>query len=1004
MFAYDFRPELFLRTPLWSYADYAPAKPEKALRDPLFRLALYLASPAFFGVLEAKQFDPGAFNAKELVSLRKYYNRLCFRPTPFGLFSAFTLAAWGNEGKLVVQGADTAKVHILPDQELAALIGKAAASDLFSGRYFLNPALYRLGSEFRFIRTGREGQGSKLTYALESLDRDPLFGALFNWLLKGEKTGENILAFVAKKTRCDREAALAYLAFLREAGLVFSSLDANIAGTDYAERLGDTPGLPRTPLAALLRRLRQLPAQALPGMEQELRAVLAGQGLPLPGKYFYVNTEKSRVSGAIPLLYQEKLIAALGALRRLSAPSPPALLDRFIRDFAQRFDRAKIPLLQALDPDAGVGYGDLAEQAGTSALLKEIHFPSKAEEARQVTWSPAHRLLLDQWQQTQDGTIRLKAADIAQLPEPAGVQPPPSLAVLFRITGQGLLIESAGGVTANALAGRFTTLSGGVAQLGREIAAQEQENNPGVVFAEIGQLSDHYTDNVNRRQHLYRYEIPVNAVSLLPQDQQVALRDLLVSVDGGEVILESVRLQKRIVPRLSSAYNFRHNNLAVFRFLCELQYQSLQADLSFDPAQFFPGMAHYPRVEYEGVILSPAKWRVSGDLAALSGAELRTRLNLPGWIALTRFDQQLVFHLEDPEQLRFFEDCTRGMNDYELREFFLPPPQAGPVHGPDGRPLVNQLIAFLVSRDTVYRPLPVPGRVPGKVQRDFIPGSSWLYLKIYCNPHAANDLLVRRVLPVIRELARTKGTSWFFVRYADPGPHIRLRLRIPEAQTGPVLQRFKDRFAGLVSGQLVREYQADTYRRELERYGSDLIETAEDFFRASSDLVMGFLKNQQKTGAETDRLAISSFGLLLDHLLPDLAAQTAFLGRMSAAFYAEFNGDKAFRLALDQLYRGSGREFAARLQDRALYRELQLQNRRKKFVSAIQLLEQKMQGFEQPRREALLADCIHMHLNRLYSDRQRQQEFVLYYCFHKHKQSRLAIERRASPGVPLVME
>src|ERR1700743_3055928 len=108
---YQFFPQLFLRAPLWSYADYRAGSIAGPLKDPCFRLALYLASPGFYRVLEAKNLDTGLMNEKELHSLEKYYNRMSFRPTPFGLFSSFTLTAWGDDGNIVLEDAPNAFLH-----------------------------------------------------------------------------------------------------------------------------------------------------------------------------------------------------------------------------------------------------------------------------------------------------------------------------------------------------------------------------------------------------------------------------------------------------------------------------------------------------------------------------------------------------------------------------------------------------------------------------------------------------------------------------------------------------------------------------------------------------------------------------------------------------------------------------------------------------------------------------------------------------------------------------
>ena len=69
------------------------------------------------------------------------------------------------------------------------------------------------------------------------------------------------------------------------------------------------------------------------------------------------------------------------------------------------------------------------------------------------------------------------------------------MGVMFRPTSEGLLLESAAGVSGVSLIGRFSAFSGGCStQSARRIARRQAQSNPDVVFAEIGQLSDSYTD------------------------------------------------------------------------------------------------------------------------------------------------------------------------------------------------------------------------------------------------------------------------------------------------------------------------------------------------------------------------------------------------------------------------------------------------------------------------------------------------------------------------------
>src|SRR5439155_20641658 len=62
--------------------------------------------------------------------------------------------------------------------------------------------------------------------------------------------------------------------------------------------------------------------------------------------------------------------------------------------------------------------------------------------------------------------------------------------------------------------------------------------------------------------------------------------------------------------------------------------------------------------------------------------------------------------------------------------------------------------------------------------RRFAPGSAWLYAKLHGRAATADALLRDGPGPLVRSL-RARGVieGWFFIRFADPNPHLRLRLR-----------------------------------------------------------------------------------------------------------------------------------------------------------------------------------------------------------------------------------
>jgi thiopeptide-type bacteriocin biosynthesis protein len=131
------------------------------------------------------------------------------------------------------------------------------------------------------------------------------------------------------------------------------------------------------------------------------------------------------------------------------------------------------------------------------------------------------------------------------------------------------------------------------------------------------------------------------------------------------------------------------------------------------------------------------------------------------------------------------------------------------------------------------------------VTRSFPPGSEWLYAKLYTGVATADRVLLDAVAP-LAESAVASGAAdrWFFIRYADPRDHLRVRFhgdpaRIREEVLPPLLAIGATE---LTTGG-VWKVQLDTYEREVERYGGPAgIELAEQVFCADSDAAVEILR------------------------------------------------------------------------------------------------------------------------------------------------------------------
>ena len=990
-----FEPELFLRAPFYSFSGYDLARLPEIVRQQVFRNAIFLASPAFYEVLAAKRFDVSLLSLKEVHTLRKYYNRMCFRPTPFGSFASFSWVKWGTASPVRLQADRHAILRVLPDQQRIYQHRQQPNPDFRKEILIVNPTLYRLGGEYRYIRSSPDAQG-QYRFTLDAMDAEPFYQDLLRLVKSSPQTFDQLEGWICLTAGCSAAEACDHLEFLLNAQFLFRpSTGAVITGGELSP-LPEYQVLPFDPHASL----------------PDAADLWADRLRPMgnyPGRSaFYAALERPLATGSLDDHYRQEIRRAVDALCRIAPPARQGTLTEFIQAFQKRFDLAKVPLLTAIDPDAGVGYGELTPGSTSAAILNGLNFPLPAAKIEESGWEGARHIFFRHWMgnpyRTPYAEIRLEPGDLEGFPIPENLPLPNTLSVMFRKVEDHLLLEHTGGTTAAALIGRFSLFSEVAAEQCRKLAAGEQQANPGVIFADLGQWSDLHADNINRRLSVYDYEIPINVYSALPPEKQILPDDLLLSVRQGELILESARLGKRVIPRLATAFNFKRNDHPLFRLLCDLQYQGLQAAIQLNLERLFPGMSFYPRVSFQQTILCLAKWILQEqDLTELLSLEetaipaglrhFREKFGLPQRVSFGQADQQLIFNLADREESLFFVRCLKGIKHLVLQEYILPDRSVKKEH----KAIAGQFIGFLTDQREIYLPLTTVTEQTEPLSRDFLLGSQWLYLKIYCTPRTAEGVIAEVIHPVIQRF-RKRLSAWFFIRYADPGHHLRLRFRLPPDLIGPVMVALNQQLQTSGHDQLIQDFQGDTYRPELERYGPLLIGQIEALFTAGSDLVSRYilLRRAQKTAWSDFRLGLVTAEKTLAAFFDDPQEALACVSRVTAGLLAEFSGgQRSLRLELDRKYRDL-RVDIERWLDRQSPVNLPvgLTGAGKTFFRQLASLKAAVAHAPKDQSFGLLADLVHMQLNRTLADSQRKQELLIYYCLEKYLNSISARQRR----------
>lgn len=1007
-----FNSYIFLRTPTLSYNDHN-SEPERIIKLHSFQLAIFFASESLYMELMRHDFNYHLLDKKVKFSLQKYLNRMCYRPTPFGMFSAFTSLDWckTEDSKAGILLEDN-YLYVSPDFQLLIDLAREIESldTIHNLKYYSNNSIYSIKNEKRYLTYNYDTKEERNVFLISSYKSDRLLNKIITFCKNG-KTRIQLTNWLNELIGSN-EGVKDYIDDLIDVGLLISELSPNMSGKKYFERITDI--IFESPNKHLFFNSILKYKYVIENIKHEndvnIKNLIESSEFityrrALKSK-FYVGYEK-KTNSSLNLKYQQYIKEGLNCLDKLALDTNSKPLTNFKNRFTARFEDQEIPLLVALDREAGIGYDGLESNLISSGLLNGIHLDIQPNNLN-FSWTPIHEFFLSKLSKAKDDqTIIISDKELEKLDRKSELKTPPSFSVIFRTCGSKIWIEQAGGCTAAALLGRFTQFNAEILTKSRKIDLQESELNKDVIFVEISCFNDEHSANINSNAGIRQYEIPIGVHSTLNRSNIINLSDITVSVINNQIVIRSKKLNKIIIPRLSSAYNYTRSDLSIYRFLCDLQYQGLKSNYSIDLKTLLPGLNFYPRIEYKNCILFPATWILNTDEIAELKKEfentaerniLYKSLRLKKHFALTEGDNQLYFDCDDHKSVLMFMKVISNKSSIILQEVFLDPAEL--VKNIDHQPLCGQFITAVINNSVTYNQITIdPLSVKkSKTKRTYLPGDEWLYFKLYSHPSISNNILLKKVSKIIGGLRKQNTLKcWYFIRYTDTDTHLRVRMRINKNNTSEVMQYFEKNIRNDFEKGRINNLLLDTYKREIERYGAYTIEYVERIFEASSDLIINFLKKKSKTQSSYSELHLALFtaNIILEVFLKSPTEYISLLKLIHESMKHEFEDSRSVTFQLNNKYR----EYAAFIDNMntnttsvVIVRKKELNN----YIKVLNLLKTKANAFSDEKLNKMVADLLHMHLNRVFTENHRKQEFIIYYLLYKHHLSLKARKTKAA--------
>lgn len=1038
-----------MRLPLYTidfYRDFLKdevAGLKRMLSDKVFLDALYLASPQlYYAVInteEAALFDNSRKARKLRLSLLRYIYRISTRCTPFGLFAGCSVATLGDATDIVMNDIEAFRQHTRLDMQY--LFSLADSLRLHPDikpylKYTVNTSLYRLGDAYRYVECSYVNNARK--FELVSIAVTEYVSRAIEAAAAGNGLSIGDIAALLTGDGVTPEDALTFVGYLVDEQVLVSNLDPKTTGAEMEEELmiiladvaaaaaSEGNGATAAVVWQYLEAIRQGASavdNARPGLKmplyQQLKANAVAFDHPLDEKCF-IQTDLIPTSrhAFVDRQVIDAIKKGIDIVTRLSTSGSNKRMDKFRAAFEHRYESRAVPLVEALDIEAGIGYGDhLEDSSGDySALIQDLAFrPAKGSNGQTTLdtklgafWTARITAALV----NHSPVVEITDEDLASLPAAADKLSSTYtvMASLYKDQQEQdmLYFQGVSGPTAATWLGRFCNGDQQMKELVEEIVAAEEAQHKDKIVAEITHLPAARLGNVLQRPALRKFEIPYLAGSALPKENQLSINDLMLCIREGRMIVFSRQHNKEVLPYLTNSHFYSNGtSLPLYHFLCDMQELYGQAGCVLDMRSMQKFFRYIPRIVYKNIILKRASW-------AFSNHEFDALMNVPDEQLLTAFgafaaqhglpevfciaqgDNELVINRNSLFSLQVMLNEVKGLGAVVINEVLFHE-YASPIRNGKGEQYNNEFLFFFKKEGAHKAAIPEKRYLHhnrNSVRREFLPGSEWVYFNLYTGFKSADKILLH-MQPVIQTcLAKNIIDKSFFIRYHDPRFHLRLRFHLTEhARHDQLYHELYPVMEALKEQQVIWRASVDTYQRELERYGFETIEYMESIFFHDSMMCMSLIRAVEEEGHEELRwlagfYAANSF---LDAFGLSLEEKKKYAEYMSGQFAKEFGASKEHTVILDgkfRTYRNRLFSFAGNGPGSVLERRLKeiVAERDRAILPLIGMVSTK-EGYH---KTAYVDSLIHMSVNRLFRSKQRIYECVIYNLLKKYYTSVLA--------------
>lgn len=704
-------PKYVLRAPLFSFSffkeltgdnELKEEKLKKICSDQIIKEAIFLASPSLYQEFEkwlAGNLTEKATSERMMYSVLKYLSRMSSRCTPFGIFAGTSVGSFSEIANITLSDKSRNNRHTRLDMNYLVALSQDIVKDEKIKEQLLfypNTSIYKAGKQLRYVEYSYVK--SRRVHHIVAVEDSEYLQIILRQARKGALLRDLAAALVDDDITL--EDASGFLDQLVDSQLLISELEPSVSGPEFLDQI--MPVLKRlSGTEHIISELENVQS-TLDRIDQnignnayeyiKLSESLKKLGTEFELKYMF-QTDMSLSVESNTLSYDtiKKIRKGLSIINKLTLPPKETFISRFRTAFYERYESREVSLSNALDVELGIGFLQDKDSGDVSQIIDDLMLPYNSEKVavRDVKWSAINAVLQKKLVKSikEEEHVLVVTDDDFKGLEENWEDLPDTISAMVEVVNvkseEKIIMSSCGGSSAANLLGRFCHGDKELNTYTQEIIDLETKLNPDKILAEIVHLPESRVGNILMRPNFRKYEIPYLAKSVLKDEDQLLLDDLMISATPrGKVKLRSKKFDKEVIPHLTNAHNYSSNALPIYQFLANMQTQNVRGGIGFDWGPFADEYDFLPRVEYKDVILSSAIWNISSkDIKELLDAlkdeekfleELNKFIDakkLPRFVLLADGDNELLVNTRNITSMKMLLNTVKKRGRFKLKEF-----------------------------------------------------------------------------------------------------------------------------------------------------------------------------------------------------------------------------------------------------------------------------------------------------------------------------------------------